>query len=354
MPLRPHQYEREFTIRRPASQGPMASTSEPRVVLRDQLRAYAEVKTLGRGIFGSLKATNQYWPELQGYIRQALSYDHAASLVNDPSAGLLLYYCSLNLAKAELLAVNPQLVFKKRIGHGLSYDPLTGSKMLTDYLTIQPAGVFPELILLRTGHKIPTGFRLKVTDLLCRVPEVSVEIGTLGLSADFRPVRLSARGTDTECWISGTFLDGGTWSNNNATTKYVAQHAHVTGQDGFDSILISSRSAIGPISELDVDALRSMNTKWLSPLLSPYPPNISIASPSLLRSKWVPLPPDLARYALMYYVSSIARYRPSLLATGEARWIFSVFTTDSPLRLLAFALEGITGKHHHFTRISDY
>ncbi len=66
------------------------------------------------------------------------------------------------------------------------------------------------------------------------------------------------------------------------------------------------------------------------------------------------MPPDLARYALIYYLSSVARYRPSLLATGESRWIFGVFVADSPLRLLSFGLDGISGRYHRYLREAEF
>jgi hypothetical protein len=56
------------------------------------------------------------------------------------------------------------------------------------------------------------------------------------------------------------------------------------------------------------------------------------------------LPASLARYALMYYVSSVVRYKPSLLDSQyfrESTWMLDSFTHESPIHMLARASEGI-------------
>ena len=60
------------------------------------------------------------------------------------------------------------------------------------------------------------------------------------------------------------------------------------------------------------------------------------------------MPPDLARYAAMFYCSSVARYRPSLLhadAQGEGAWILNTFVMEARLLLLRSAVQGITGRY---------
>jgi hypothetical protein len=67
-------------------------------------------------------------------------------------------------------------------------------------------------------------------------------------------------------------------------------------------------------------------------------------SPSLLKTKAFPMPPDLARYALMYYASSLVRYKPAALdPVRQARqsWLLDSFTTETPIFLLSNALAGI-------------
>jgi YaaC-like Protein len=355
---RPFIYDVEFTLTELASVRPPTSASEPRQTIRDQLLAYSEVKGLSRRIFGSLKDANRYWPELQGYVRQALSYDAAASLVPDPSSGLLLYYSSLNLAKAELLVRSPAVVFKKRIGHGLSYNPSTGSTFLTDFLTVEKNGVFSELFHARTGYRIPSKFRLTISDLLCRIPEISSETPRLGLDPVVRPALMRVRASDSELWMAVNFPIGLSWIDSQSTGKYLLralQRSDDTGvQVNFDSIATSPRAFGGPIQAEEIVRVRQVHKDILGPLISPDLHSYAVATPSIRKTSFVPMPPDLARYALIYYLSSVARYRPSLLATGEARWILGVFVADSPLKLLSFGLDGISGLHHRYIRQLEF
>ena len=75
------------------------------------------------------------------------------------------------------------------------------------------------------------------------------------------------------------------------------------------------------------------------------------AAPSRLKTKFDALPPDLARYAAIFYLSSLVRYKPSRLddsGRSEARWILESFSAEAGLHLLSAALKGITGTLHTF------
>ena len=71
------------------------------------------------------------------YIRQAFAYDDAARIVTGSSAGLLLYYSLLNLAKAELLVTVPHRIVGTSIKHGLSFNPQRSTSTASDAITVQ-------------------------------------------------------------------------------------------------------------------------------------------------------------------------------------------------------------------------
>ena len=67
-------------------------------------------------------------------------------------------------------------------------------------------------------------------------------------------------------------------------------------------------------------------------------------SPSLLRSRWLPIPPSLARYVLMFYLSSLVRYAPTKLdprRQPDQAWLFDAFAGESHIPLLVNALNGM-------------
>jgi hypothetical protein len=58
------------------------------------------------------------------------------------------------------------------------------------------------------------------------------------------------------------------------------------------------------------------------------------------------MPASLARYAIMYYVSSLVRYKPSALdrsLRGTQAWLLDAFTYEAALPLLQNALSAIQG-----------
>ena len=75
-------------------------------------------------------------------------------------------------------------------------------------------------------------------------------------------------------------------------------------------------------------------------------------APSLVSDRWLGMRPDLARYAAIYYCSSVVRYRPSLLhggASNEAAWLLNAFVDEARLPLLRSAVLGATGRYLRLT-----
>jgi YaaC-like Protein len=116
------------------------------------LHSYADVRSKGRTLFaGTLGEKNRYFDEFKNYIRQAHTYFAAAKPVDDASASLLYYCAFLQLAKAELLTINPAAVYQVRIGHGLSYRIGSAARPLTSRVAVLD-GVFPHLYSQRIAE----------------------------------------------------------------------------------------------------------------------------------------------------------------------------------------------------------
>jgi hypothetical protein len=73
--------------------------------------------------------------------------------------------------------------------------------------------------------------------------------------------------------------------------------------------------------------------------------------PSLFKSRMLPMPASLARYALMFYVSSLVRYKPSQLdpqTHARQAWILDSFTDLAAPLLIRAALSGIEQVPHFY------
>jgi hypothetical protein len=326
----------------------------------------ADVPERGRQLFtGSRADKNRAWREFRNYIRQARAYDDAASGVAGSSAALLYYYAILNLAKAELLLSHPANIIGQRIHHGLSYNPTRGKTITGDVLSVQD-GVFPLLYEKRTGRQLPLSEKLEIKRLLANCPELLDELDETGIGkATFSNVIYAAVSDSQEMWSllgldrpndlgTGTptrrlfnryFLPvrpPGRWQEVLAISpRLPTGDLYFFEQRTKDSVLASPEElAVRTWGELRDILDYSMQEGY-----------DALICPSLYKSRMLPMPASLARYALMFYVSSLVRYKPSQLdpqSQGRQAWLLDSFTNEASLLLLRAALSNITQRLHVF------
>jgi len=321
-------------------------------VLWTILNQLARVADKGRALFPPpLNNQNRLWAEFGNFIRQANAYWDGAVRISGSSSGLVYYYAFLNLAKAELMMANSAQIYQARIGHGLSYNPTLNPGLRSDYVTVQP-GVFKLLYEHRTGIQLPVGTRLGVTRLLGNVPELGFELAESGLaSARVIPAFRTILADATHAWNALYFIKAGFLAEERQPAAiHVRKSYREVDRIDMDSLRrvfgISTRAPnMGVMYEQKVaftdagspDIVRAM--RQLSSDLRPYSsgPGFSAhdfwLSPSLMKSRALPMPPDLARYALIFYVSSLVRYRPSALDPvrhPDVAWLIDSFVSQSP------------------------
>lgn len=150
-----------------------------------RLRALAALGSADSGLNQNLSA---YRPQFGAFLRQAKVYWDASSAVEGAAAALPAYYCALQLAKAELIANNPETVVGKKLRHGLlhRHDQSTSS-ILNDTIEVNK-GVFAGLYQSRTGNSIELGTQFRLIDLLSLLPEIATETELIGRT---RPSALS-------------------------------------------------------------------------------------------------------------------------------------------------------------------
>ena len=336
------------------------------------LRQYAEVPEKGRGLFqGSLAERNARLRDFRNYVRQGRAYWDAGTLVVGSAAALLFYYSFLNLAKAELLIQPVNRISGTTVGHGLSYNPRGTDSIRSDYLTIKP-GVFQYLVEARAGLQLAPGTKLPVVNLLSQIPEIGLEMSEFGTSRPRTIAGLCAGATSSdEAWCLLALLNCPDLGAGEPLHVLIRKHFDPIDQDEFknwrDVFAMSKRVAPGgnlqivqskrTFSYVDSEgqqrpaywqALHHVRECLGSHVSDPIGQNCDfLLSYSLKKSEKFVLPLALARYAAMFYLSSLVRYKPSALdpvRQGGQAWLMDSFVREVPLNLLGSALSGITGR----------
>jgi hypothetical protein len=80
-------------------------------------------------------------------------------------------------------------------------------------------------------------------------------------------------------------------------------------------------------------------------------------TPSLYSRDFIPMPASLARYALMYYASSLVRYRPSMLDPQlfpEQSYLFDAIARECAIPMLIDTLSELEGQDQIFIAPGAY
>lgn len=340
------------------------------------LASYGQVPEIGRPLFSAPRALQtKLWREFGNYVRQAKAYWEAADGTRGSSSALLYYYALHNLAKAELLISHPADVFQKKLHHGLVWNPGLGRGIGGDRVSVV-GGAFPMLYEARTGRTLPKNSRLEVRRLLLQVPEIGLEVSAAGFgSSKATGVYHSMVGDADRAWV----LVAAGYPGALADVRHVTSRTWARYFEPIDSELmpdwrrvfgLSARTAFsklwlwqskqtfsipgagGPDFGAAAEHLRSVMRPYVADAVDQ--PFDALIAPSLLASRDVPMPPGLARYALMFYASSLVRYRPSSLdpiREAASAWVFETFTKLAPLALLSDAVAGIDRKPQVYERL---
>lgn len=335
------------------------------------LRQLADVPEQGRALFAKpLSSQNVKWREFHNYARQARAYWDGARRIEGSSAALLYYYVFLNLAKAELLTTDAQAILGQRIHHGLSFNPTRAQTVNGDSLRVMRGGVFPLLYEKRTGIKLPHDTVLPVPRLLSMLHEIGMELAQTGMQSKAVLGYHAVVNDDEHAWPLICFLERGITKDRREPMARLLRtnftEVEFTGLPSSwrDTFALSRRLFTANVSVYQSKTTFSYTdstgtvgrdigaaARFLRHALHPYvndpvkEPADFVITPSLHKRTSLPMPQDLARYALMFYVSSLVRYKPSALdpvRAASAAWLLDSFTRETPIYLLSAALGGIT------------
>ncbi len=302
------------------------------------------------------------WKEFRNYVRQARVYWDAARTIKGASASLPYYYAALNLAKAELLQHDAQSIVGRPIKHGLSFNPAGTPSVFTDNLVVYP-GVFPMLVKARTGVEIEPGTKLQVGRMLSQLNEIGLEVESIGRNRPRpRGCQTIVAQDGTEAWavvaVQGgepeepllshlkrgfrevIFPDKAEWKMVFGLSTRLPLHLPT---------FYESKTTYSQDSMPDVRAAAFALRRLLIPFLddSHEVSNDALLRQGLWKSKDDPLSLFLIRYAVMYYLSSVVRYKPSALdpyANGLQAWLMDSVAYEVPPRLLLGCLTGMSGR----------
>ncbi|MFZ2228592.1 MAG: YaaC family protein [Candidatus Nanopelagicaceae bacterium] len=313
------------------------------------------------------------------YIRQSQTYWEAGTHINGSAAALPYYYSALNLAKAELLQTKPTEILGLKIGHGLTYKTTTTTSIKSDYLEVT-SGLFPLLYEKRTGLKIPVGTRLPISNLLALIPEIGLEVNVIGRT---RPNTNrgfhTLQGDSNQAW-SNIAVPFDTFQNQREqmTRLFNREYEEVDitqWHDWRSFFAISNRMPLSLLKLYQSKNTHSMTLangtvapdfvtagmqfeKLLRPYLSEpiaYPAEFMITQ-SIYKSKSLTIPLSLIRYAALFYLSSLVRYKPAAIDSlyePEQAWLMDSMSREIPLNIIIGLLMGIRGGSVQFESV-DY
>jgi hypothetical protein len=148
----------------------LSSSIDFAIDLWNIIEYYSEVYDVGINFIKTKNLPTQMandviFDNFRSFVRQAKSNYDAAKSLPYRSSGLLYYYCFLNLAKAFIVLKYPDKMIG-RIRHGLSYDPSSGNTVFEqEVLSVSP-GVFSILYEIETGHPWQPKSTLNIVDIL--------------------------------------------------------------------------------------------------------------------------------------------------------------------------------------------
>jgi len=337
-------------------------------LLIEAIRGRAEIASRSKQQFsGSLRQKNVLWTEYRNYLRQGISNFEASMNVPNRSSGLLLYYAALNFAKAELLDTHHQQLVNKRIGHGLSFNPTRARSVKGDQLTVISGDVFPLLYERRTGKPWPKSERLDIRRLLTQVPEIATQSLDLGLRSRVTGLYQMVAADDAQCWVVLAVVRDLSLTRKTKTRELFLKHfrpiqRHRDWRDHFalSRRLVASFDFYESIKTVPVSIPgqipihHALNLSWaLRDVLSAPSDEFFDAwiTPYLLDTRAVALPASLARYALLFYASSLVRYKPAMFDAQlhpEQALLFDAIARECALPLLMDTLSGLERTDHVF------
>jgi YaaC-like Protein len=350
--------------------------------LWNTLEYYSEVEEVGLNLIQSRGLQPQslhqeIFKHFRAFVRQAKSYYGSAKTLHYRSSSLLYYYSFLNLVKAYLLFSDPERIMS-RVGHGLGYNTdATNTDFQLEVIKVHQ-GIFPMFYEAQTSNVLSTqeNSALRVIDLLSYPSDLAYQYELAGygnIRILFSLATSVVDRTQNQSWtIIGipavTNLDDFLSLPVNFFNAYEEvqidknRFALIFGRDTpelQDFRFFQDRTTIPflPNGIVDLNALIDKISNALSPYFSVHYFDDNFAFELVLpyqdATNSKPFNEALAIYAVMFYLSSLVRYRPAYLEellNHKPAWLIESFVNSTPETFLRMMVSKIIGIDFVFRR----
>lgn len=325
------------------------------------LEYHSEVESVGVKLVESrLPGVNDkldIYHMFRSFIRQGKSYYSSARSLHYRSSSLLYYYSFLNLAKALLVLKEPSSV-RGRVSHGLSYDTESKNRdFRQEFVQGRSKGVWP-MLFEEENHLPLSGIdanKYRITELLsyCTSIGLQYQMAHFG-SQGYIPSRcaLLLNTPRREAWLLIEVLASRSvppiplaveqelqreFEETSVLRPIAKQIFDSDGKTAANSRYFQHKVPIGFLSDDTVNlavligSLRNALGRFADISYVPSHHDFCILVPC--GSHNIPVNELLAIYAIMFYLSSLVRYRPYYLEElleQESAWIIESFVSSMP------------------------
>jgi hypothetical protein len=232
-----------------------------------------------------------------------------------------------------------------------------------DFLTVTE-GVFSLLYEKRTGSSIPAGTRIYIRDMLKYIPEISTEVeAALSVKSAGVPLFHALLSSGSEMWSGFVMMtremDPLTIADLEGAVAVSYEEVQLASE--WKKIFGVSYRAFTPGPRMfqaktafpDETVIDKVLWEQTAPFAHSLDNSIDDYADATFWPKYngLPMKPSIARYVLTYYLSSIVRYKPSILAPAsfpDYAWVFESFVNSSALNIVTNSADGITARWHMY------
>lgn len=353
------------------------------------LEYYSEVEEVGLNLIQTkgLQPQSQHqeiYKYFQAFVRQAKSYYGSAKSLHYRSSSLLYYYSFLNLVKAYLLLRDPQRIMGRTtlaVDHGLGYrSSTTNTDFQLEVIRVRQ-GIFQMFYEAQTSISIPTAktSTLNITSLLSYPTDIGYPYQLVGYG-DTKILPSLTVGvidqTQKQSWtIIGIPAHSGLNDFLNQQVSFLNTYQErEINKNVLDTIFVG-------IGVPDLSFYRFFQDITTIPLLADdiipipfliekiinalYPffsvhyfddnKDFDLVLPYRDTTNLAPIPMNeaLSIYAVMFYLSSLVRYRPNYLESllnHKPAWLIENFVNGTPETFLRMMVSKITERDFVFRR----
>ncbi len=336
------------------------------------MTALPRFRVVARGHGLTASEGNAAFPSARAFLLQAHDYYEAAKSVGERSAPLLQYYSLLNLAKFVISLSRPALLVDAAdLHHGLSVVRGGRSPRTAELQTKR--GIFSALAEVITGVAMPA-HRVRVSDLIARCPDVSVEYRAAWNHPAATTTCLLTEVRDpasAQAWVRLTLLPGGSTFATPTWTSILRSGSHMraafrevakASQTGFGLADFESIGTVPVVGRSDSQIREDLRGMVRPLCLVAHGGTYQLKNGATQRTHGIPhfirgrppVPEPCVILGIAFYLSHVVRYSPFLFDEWQRStdsWLVGTFGRSGPAKFVRLALDIAVQSTHVFQSI---